>query len=48
MGVEHQIVVMPHCGYLSETSRMIEIYRALARRGASVRMATHGAPTSHC
>ncbi|MEO3809369.1 glycosyltransferase [Sphaerisporangium sp. B11E5] len=42
MGVEHQIVVMPHCGYLSETSRMIEIHRALARRGASVRMATHG------
>ncbi|MEU8005573.1 glycosyltransferase [Catellatospora sp. NPDC049111] len=42
MAEEHQIVLMPHCGYLSETSRMIEIHRALARRGASVRMATHG------
>lgn len=42
MPAEHQIVLMPHCGYLSETSRMVEIHRALAERGASVRMATHG------
>lgn len=42
MAAAHHIVLMPHCGYLSETSRMIEIHRALVRRGASVRMATHG------
>ncbi|MFD0821310.1 glycosyltransferase, partial [Micromonospora zhanjiangensis] len=42
MSPEHRIVLMPHCGYLSETSRMLEIHRALVRRGASVRMATHG------
>lgn len=42
MAEEHQIVLMPHCGYLSETSRMLEIHGALTRLGASVRMATHG------
>lgn len=36
------ISVFAHCGYLSETSRMIEIHRALRERGAAVRMATHG------
>ena len=36
------ISVVPHCGYLSETSRMLEIHRALRDRGAPVRMATHG------
>jgi UDP:flavonoid glycosyltransferase YjiC (YdhE family) len=36
------ICVVPHCGYLSETSRMLEIHRALQDRGASVRLATHG------
>jgi UDP:flavonoid glycosyltransferase YjiC (YdhE family) len=36
------ISILAHCGYLSETSRMIEIHRALTARGAAVRMATHG------
>jgi UDP:flavonoid glycosyltransferase YjiC (YdhE family) len=36
------ISIFAHCGYLSETSRMIEIHRALAAAGAEVRMATHG------
>lgn len=38
------ICVLPHCTYLSETSRMLEIHRALAERGAPLRMATHGGP----
>lgn len=33
---------MPHCGYLSAVSRMLEIYRALRERGVPVRIATHG------
>lgn len=36
------ISIFAHCGYMSETSRMIEIHRALAAAGAEVRMATHG------
>lgn len=36
------ICLLPHCGYLSATSRMLEIYRALRARGAAVRVATHG------
>lgn len=36
------ICLMPQCGYLSETSRMIEVWRALHRRGTPVRMALHG------
>ena len=36
------ICVVPHCGYLSETSRMLEIHQALRDRGAPVRLATHG------
>lgn len=36
------ICLMPMCAYLSETSRMIEIYKALVARGAAVRMATQG------
>jgi UDP:flavonoid glycosyltransferase YjiC (YdhE family) len=36
------ISIFAHCGYLSETSRMIEIHRALSAAGAEVRMATHG------
>jgi UDP:flavonoid glycosyltransferase YjiC (YdhE family) len=42
MPAEHHIVLMPNCGYISETSRMLEIHQALVQRGASVRMATHG------
>ncbi len=36
------ICLMPQCGYLSETSRMIELHRALVARGVPVRMALHG------
>lgn len=36
------ICLMPMCAYLSETSRMIQIYKALHQAGAPVRMATHG------
>ena len=36
------ICLMPMCAYLSETSRMIQIYKALRARGAEVCMATHG------
>ncbi|MFL6074918.1 MAG: glycosyltransferase [Mycobacteriales bacterium] len=38
------ICLVPHCGYLSATSRMLEIYRALRERGAAVRVITHGGP----
>lgn len=36
------ICLMPMCAYLSETSRMIQIYKALKARGAEVRVATQG------
>ena len=36
------ICLMPMCAYLSETSRMIQIYRALVAQGAKVRVATQG------
>ncbi|GGN95455.1 hypothetical protein GCM10010112_85710 [Actinoplanes lobatus] len=36
------ICLVPHCAYLSQTSRMIEIYRALRERGVTPRVATHG------
>jgi UDP:flavonoid glycosyltransferase YjiC (YdhE family) len=36
------ICLMPMCAYLSETSRMIQIYKALRQQGAEVVMATHG------
>jgi hypothetical protein len=38
------ICLLPNCCFLSETSRMLEIYRALRARGADVRIATHGGP----
>ena len=38
------ICLLPHCAYLSETSRMIEIHRALTELGLPVRVATHGGP----
>ncbi len=38
------IALLPHCGFLSETSRMLAIARALQARGESVAMATHGGP----
>ncbi|WP_030163418.1 glycosyltransferase [Spirillospora albida] len=36
------ISLLPNVAYLSETSRMLEIHRALAARGSPVRLATHG------
>jgi UDP:flavonoid glycosyltransferase YjiC (YdhE family) len=38
------IVLMPHCGFLSETSRMLHIAQALQARGEEVALATHGGP----
>ena len=38
------ICLLPHCAYLSETSRMLEIHRALTVLGVPVRVATHGGP----
>jgi UDP:flavonoid glycosyltransferase YjiC (YdhE family) len=38
------IVLMPHCGFLSETSRMLGIARALQAQGEEVALATHGGP----
>jgi UDP:flavonoid glycosyltransferase YjiC (YdhE family) len=38
------IALIPHCGFLSETSRMLHIGRALQRQGCEVAMATHGGP----
>lgn len=36
------ICLMPNCAYMSETSRMISIYRALRAAGAPAVVATHG------
>ncbi len=41
------ICLLPHCAYLSETSRMLEIHRALRERGVAVRVATHGGTYEH-
>ncbi len=41
------IVLVPHCGFLSETSRMIAIARALAARGIQTSVASHGGPYAH-
>ncbi|MEV6285230.1 nucleotide disphospho-sugar-binding domain-containing protein [Kribbella sp. NPDC051770] len=38
------ICLLPHCAYLSETSRMLELHRALTALGVPVRVATHGGP----
>lgn len=38
------IVLLPNCGYLSETSRMLHIAQALQARGEAVAIATHGGP----
>jgi UDP:flavonoid glycosyltransferase YjiC (YdhE family) len=38
------ICLLPHCTYLSETSRMLELHWALTRLGVQVRVATHGGP----
>ncbi|HEX7745022.1 MAG TPA: nucleotide disphospho-sugar-binding domain-containing protein [Micromonosporaceae bacterium] len=36
------ICLLPNCAFLSETTRLLEIYRALRERDAAVRVATHG------
>ncbi|MGJ7506840.1 hypothetical protein [Variovorax sp. GT1P44] len=38
------IALFPNCGFLSETSRMLAIARALQARGEPVVVATHGGP----
>lgn len=38
------ICLLPHCAYLSETSRMLELHRALTELGLEIRVATHGGP----
>ncbi|MCK5674818.1 MAG: hypothetical protein KAH95_15670, partial [Spirochaetales bacterium] len=39
-----KICTFPNCSYLSETSRMIAIYKELESRGIHAVMATHGGP----
>lgn len=41
------IVLLPHCGFLSETSRMLAIAGALEARGARPVIASHGGPYEH-
>lgn len=41
------IALLPNCGFLSETSRMLHIAQALQAQGESVAMATHGGPYAH-
>jgi len=41
------VCLLPNCCFLSETSRMIEIHRALLARGAAVRVATQGGTYEH-
>lgn len=38
------ICLMANCAFLSETSRMLAIFRALRRLGADARLASHGGP----
>lgn len=38
------IVLMPNCGFLSETSRMLHIAQALQALGEQIVIATHGGP----
>ncbi len=38
------IVLMPNCGFLSETTRMLHIAQALQKRGEKVALASHGGP----
>ena len=41
------ICLLANCCFLSETSRLLEIHRALVARGAAVCVATHGGPHVH-
>ena len=36
------VVCLPNCAFLSETSRMVAVYRKLVEQGADAVMATHG------
>lgn len=40
------IVLLPNCGFLSETSRMLALARALRERGLPACIASHGGPYS--
>ena len=42
MADTHRICLFPHLGYLSETSRMIAVYKALVAAGEEPVMASHG------
>jgi UDP:flavonoid glycosyltransferase YjiC (YdhE family) len=41
------IVLFPNCSFLSETTRMLDIARALQARGAGVAIASHGGTYEH-
>lgn len=41
------IALLPHCGFLSETSRMLAIGQALVARGQPVVFGSHGGPYAH-
>lgn len=41
------IALLPHCGFLSETTRMLHIAQALRAQGEPVCFATHGGPYAH-
>lgn len=41
------IALIPHCAFLSETSRMLHIAQALKDQGEQVCLATHGGPYLH-
>lgn len=41
------ITLMPNCGFLSETSRLLAIAAALRERGEEVVIASHGGPYAH-
>src|SRR5215469_5591377 len=43
-GDDKVICLLPNCCFLSETSRMLEIYSALRARGVQASIATHGGP----
>jgi hypothetical protein len=36
------VICLPNCAFLSETSRMVAIFRSLEQLGLSARLATHG------
>src|SRR5580765_3156075 len=44
VGLPRMIALFPHCGFLSETSRMLAIHAALRAAGQPVCVASHGGP----